>query len=87
MSTLEAKVDRLTQLVESLVDRAGVAERLLTVNDVATQLRRSRKYVERLMKEGKLKKVPDLGARTTRFRPADVARLLGADVRPGRRQL
>lgn len=61
---------------------------LLTVYDVATRLGKSTRDVYRMMRAGKLRKVPGLGGRTTRFRPADVDRLLAAgEPVMGRRRL
>lgn len=63
---------------------------LLTKKQVAARIggKCSERKVERLVAAGKLKKVPNLGRRTVRFRPVDVERFLqDKDDRPGRRQL
>lgn len=69
---------------------AGPDNGLLTKAQVAARLggRCSVRKVERLVKAGKLKKVPNLGGRTVRFRPVDVDRFIAdKENRPGRRQL
>lgn len=61
---------------------------LLTKPQVAARLGKSPREVERLVKRGKLRKVPDLG-RAARFRPADVDKLVATpEAREvGRRRL
>ena len=86
-------VERLANVLERIESRLAPQESaapggLLKIEDVAARLRRSRRYVERLVKKGSLKKVPNLGPRTTRFRAADVERLMAdREDRPGRRRL
>lgn len=90
-------VDRLASVLERIELSLGVTRMpaepggLLTKQEVARRLggRCSVRRVERLMAKGKLKKVVGLGARTVRFRPADVERLLAdsSENRPGGRRL
>ena len=93
-------LERFVRAVERLEATAGIAAEnaitaaatagLLTKQQVAARLggKTSVRKIERLMKAGKLRKVPGLGARTVRFRPADVERLLADQQTPiGRRRL
>lgn len=82
---LMSRLDRIETL---LATRKASPGGLLKTEDVAARLKRSRRYVERLVKAGRLKKVPNLGARTTRFRAVDVERLIAErDNQVGRRNL
>jgi len=77
---IAALLDRLVGAVERIEARAGISDSddgLLTKQQVAKRLggNSSVRKVERLVKAGRLKKVPGLGARTVRFRLADVERL------------
>jgi excisionase family DNA binding protein len=89
-------VERLTGVLEKLSTQleagaakaANLGDALLTFGEVAQRLQKSERDVQRLVKAGKLKKVPNLGNRTTRFRPADVERLVAdRENQPGRRRL
>lgn len=92
-------VERLIVAVERLDARlaheaAGAApecDGLLTKQQVAARLggKCSVRKVERLVRAGKLKKVPGLGRRTVRFTEVDVAALIagGKQHLPGARRL
>lgn len=86
-------LERLTGVLERIEKRLGHdaspgTNGLLTITEVADRLQKSRRDVERLVRAGTLKKVPNLGKRTTRFRPADVDRMLADQAeQPGRRRL
>lgn len=94
MDRLATVLERIVEVLDRLERRlpvepaASMHGGLLTVEEVARRLGKSPRDVYRLVRRGGLKKVPNLGARTTRFRPADVERLL-ADLegQPGRRRL
>ncbi len=86
--TIEIK-ERLAR-IETLLLGRGVpsGDGLLTIVEVAARLGKSRRSVERLVKLGKLRKVPNLGRRTTRFRAVTIERFLCAgEDEPGRRRL
>jgi len=96
IEVLAPQLERLTAVLERLATQldAGtqravrLSEALLNVGEVAERLQKSERDVQRLVKAGRLKKVPGLGSRTTRFRPADVERLLAdKEQQPGRRRL
>jgi excisionase family DNA binding protein len=85
VSVLERLDAQLKGAVKA-TDSAAAA--LLTLREVAERLQKSERDVQRLVKAGKLKRVADLGKRTTRFRPADVDRFLAdKETQPGRRRL
>ena len=91
-SVVERLTGALERLEKAFSSAAGASSALssglMTITEVAARLRKSRRDVERMVADGKLKKVPGLGKRTTRFRPADVERLTAdKEKRPGRRQL
>ena len=88
--------ERLTTVLERMersftllnTGTGNATDALLKIGDVATWLKKSERDVQRLVKAGKLKKVPNLGRRTTRFRLADVERLTAdKDAQHGRRRL
>lgn len=90
LERLVATLERLTSRLDDPSAPAASPDGLLTKAQVAARLggKSSIRKVERLMKAGRLRKVAGLGARTTRFRPADVDRLLADDeARLGRRRL
>ena len=83
ISVPSSVLERLAGVLERIETRlapekATPAGGLLTKAQVAARLggKSSIRQVERLVKAGKLKKVPGLGARTARFRAADVERFL-----------
>ena len=88
-SMLERLLGVLDRLDARLGGAASPADALLTKHQVADFLGgASIRKVERLVKSGKLKAVPNLGKRMVRFRACDVERLLvDRDERPGRRRL
>lgn len=83
-----AAAERLIAALERLAGTGEDPGGLLTTAQVAERLRKSPRDVQRMVKKGKLRKVPNLGSRTTRFRQADVARLMTEpDDKAGRRRL
>ena len=85
VAELRARLERIEAL---LLKQQPATDGLLSIDQVAAMLAQSRRSVERLVEAGRLRKVSGLGARTTRFRRADVERVLAArDELPGRRRL
>jgi excisionase family DNA binding protein len=91
LKSILLRLTRVLEKIETHFSNGRVSgEGLLTKSQVAVLLggKTSVRKVERLVKAGKLRSVPNLGKRTVRFRPADVERFVSrGEERPGRRKL